>query len=97
MGDLMITHGTVITLDANRRIIKEGVVVIEKDRILDIGESASLGKKYKAKKVIDAKNKVVMPGIVDCHVHNVQMLSRVSETILISSNGVSTGFIPTKN
>ena len=72
----MIVHGTVLTLDGSRRIIKDGAVVIEKDRIVDVGKSAALKEKYEAQKVIDATNKIVMPGIVDSHVHTVQMLTR---------------------
>ena len=63
-------------MDPGRRIIKDGAVVIDKDRIVDIGKTVSMEQKYESRKVIDAKNKVVMPGIVDSHVHNVQMLTR---------------------
>jgi 5-methylthioadenosine/S-adenosylhomocysteine deaminase len=76
MADLVILHGTVLTLDRERRMIRDGAVVIDKDRITDIGPSASMQQNYEAKKIIDAKNKIVMPGIVDSHVHNVQMLTR---------------------
>jgi len=76
MPELMIVHGTVITVDPDRRIIKDGAVVIDRDRILDVGKTGSMRQKYESKKVIDAENKIVMPGMVDSHVHNVQMLTR---------------------
>lgn len=76
MADLIIVNGTVITLDKERRIIKNGAIAIEKDRILDVGKTPAVQQNHQAKKVIDASGKIVTPGIVDSHVHNVQMLSR---------------------
>ena len=42
MADLMMINGTVLTLDASRRMIKDGAVVIEKERIVDVGKTPSL-------------------------------------------------------
>lgn len=69
MVDILIEHGTVITVDARRRAIHDGAVAIEKDRILDVGTTKELKKKYRAKQVIDATRKVVMPGLTDTHAH----------------------------
>jgi len=96
MTDLMIINGTVLTLDDSRRIIKDGAVVIEKGRIVDVGKVSSVKEQYDADKVIDARHKIVMPGLIDSHVHNVQMLTRGLGMISISLDGASTGFIPLK-
>ena len=75
MGRILIKNGTVITMDPRRRIIKNGAVAIENDRIIDIGKSDAL-KGFQAEKVFDATDRIIMPGLVDAHIHNVQMLSR---------------------
>jgi 5-methylthioadenosine/S-adenosylhomocysteine deaminase len=76
MAELRIDHGTVLTMNPAREIIKDGSVVISDDRIVAVGKTADLASRYPNARVIDATHKVVMPGIVDCHVHNCQTLLR---------------------
>ncbi len=68
-ADLIIHGATVLTVDQERRVIKDGAVVIKKNRIKDIGKSEELIKKYQAPKRIDGSNKLVMPGLVNMHMH----------------------------
>lgn len=75
MGKILIKNGTVITMDTKRRIIKDGAVAIENDRIVEVGKTDAL-KNFQSDKVFDANNRIVMPGIVDAHCHHVQMLAR---------------------
>jgi 5-methylthioadenosine/S-adenosylhomocysteine deaminase len=63
-------------MDPQRRIIRDGAVAIDGNRIVDVGKTAEVAARHQASKVIDASGKVVMPGIVDCHVHNCQTLLR---------------------
>lgn len=69
MVDLLILHGTILTMDTQRRIINDGAIAIEKGRIIDIGASEELDNKYSAKNTIEAARKVVMPGLIDTHGH----------------------------
>jgi len=69
MLDILIENGTILTMDEGRRILKDGSVAIKKDRIIDVGDTKDLKEKYGAKEVINAKNKVVMPGLIDAHAH----------------------------
>jgi len=50
-------------------VLRDGAVAIDKSRIIDIGASRSLGRKYRARRTIDARGKLVTPGLVDCHSH----------------------------
>ncbi|MGD9347707.1 MAG: amidohydrolase family protein, partial [Candidatus Aminicenantes bacterium] len=68
--DLLIIGGTVITMDGERRVIEDGALAIDADRILDVGLARNLRSKYRAERVIEAKNKVVMPGLIDGHGHS---------------------------
>ena len=67
--DLMIAHGTVITVDPERRVIENGAVAIDGDRIVDVGTAADLLPRYTARKTLDAHRKAVLPGLIDCHAH----------------------------
>ncbi len=49
--------------------IDKAAIVWEGETILWVGEEAKLPAKFKAKEVVDAGNKIVIPGLVDCHTH----------------------------
>ena len=75
--DILLTNAEfVITMDPERRIITNGAVAIDQGAILEVDKSSKITKKYEGKKVIDAKNKVVMPGLIDGHAHPCQYLSK---------------------
>jgi 5-methylthioadenosine/S-adenosylhomocysteine deaminase len=76
MENLLIKNGLMITLDPERRVIKNGSVLIEKDRIIAVGKSLEIGKKYQIDKKIDATNKIIMPGLVNAHNHNNEVILR---------------------
>lgn len=68
-ADILITGGTVITMDSARRVIDDGAVAIRGDRIIAVGTSAELRARFTGRQVIDAKRKIVMPGLIDGHGH----------------------------
>ena len=69
MVDILISGGTVVTLDKERRIIKDGSVAVDGNKITEVGEDQVLRKKYKADKVIEAKGRLVLPGFINAHTH----------------------------
>lgn len=73
MVDLLIKNGLVITMDKNCRIIPGGFVAIEDGKIKSIGKK---GRSPKADEIIDAKGKIVMPGLICSHTHLYGMLLR---------------------
>ena len=73
--DLKIEHATVITMDRERRIIKDGAVGIKGDRIAAVDQAAALAAEPGAR-TIDAPGRLVLPGLVSAHCHNVQALAR---------------------
>lgn len=72
---ILIKNGYIITLGKKREIIADGSLYIENDKIIEVGKSEDL-KTHKAELVIDAKNKIVMPGLIDTHTHLAQALIR---------------------
>ena len=68
-ADILITGGTVITMDAQRRVIDDGAVAIAGDRIVAVGPTAELRDRFRPREIIDARRKIIMPGLVDGHGH----------------------------
>src|SRR5207247_4506820 len=58
----------VLTVDRERRIIREGSIVIEDGRVSRVGKAATLGG-ARADRVIDARHLVVTRGFVNGHMH----------------------------
>lgn len=72
---ILIKNGYVLTLDKKRRIIADGAVFVQEGRIASIGRTSELSDE-KAEIVLDANNMIVMPGLIDTHVHLAQALIR---------------------
>ncbi len=68
-ADILITGGTVITMDSGRRVLEDGAVAIVADRIVAVGPSSELAARFRARETIDAARKIVMPGLIDGHGH----------------------------
>lgn len=65
----------VVTMDAQRREIADGAVLVRGNRIEQVGASANLPTTADA--VIDARDHVVLPGLINTHHHMFQSLTRV--------------------
>ena len=72
MADILIKDGYVITMDPKRRVFERGSVAIDGDKIVAVGKDVE----EKADVVIDAKGKVVLPGLINCHTHLAMVLLR---------------------
>jgi cytosine/adenosine deaminase-related metal-dependent hydrolase len=68
-GSLLIEHARyVLTVDRQRRIIQDGSILVERDRITRVGKAAELAG-TRADRVIDGRRFVVTPGFVNGHMH----------------------------
>ncbi|MBI4464025.1 MAG: amidohydrolase [Acidobacteria bacterium] len=78
MTDIFIRDADwLITVDPERRIIRSGALAIQGDRIVAVGKTKELEPQYSSSaRVIHAEGKVVMPGLVDAHIHTAFQLSR---------------------
>jgi 5-methylthioadenosine/S-adenosylhomocysteine deaminase len=74
--DLLISGGTVITLDGTRRVLEDGTVAVRGERIVAVGAGAELAEKYQAARRVDARGKIVLPGLVNTHNHAPMTLLR---------------------
>ncbi len=74
MSRLVVAGGTIVTMDAARRIVV-GDVVVEDGRIVEITQSHNISD-ARAQQRIDASGCIVLPGLVQAHTHLCQTLCR---------------------
>jgi cytosine/adenosine deaminase-related metal-dependent hydrolase len=65
----LISGGIVLTVDAERRIFWDGALAIDGNRIVEVGRRSDLESHYQPRRTIDARGKVVTPGLIQTHVH----------------------------
>lgn len=68
-ADLILSGGTVVTMDGARTVELDGAVVIQADSIVAVGPRAELESKYQAKDTIDARGGLILPGFINGHTH----------------------------
>jgi 5-methylthioadenosine/S-adenosylhomocysteine deaminase len=74
--DLVVRNGTVVTVDAGRRVIAHGAVAVDGGRIAAVGTEAEVDAQFRGKEVLDAAGGIVMPGLVNAHTHAAMVLFR---------------------
>src|SRR5438477_3706509 len=68
-ADLIITGGTIVTMDGARTIYADGAVAVKSDTIVAVGPLAEIEGRYQGKQTIDARNSLVLPGFINGHTH----------------------------
>ncbi|MDH7490475.1 MAG: amidohydrolase family protein, partial [Anaerolineae bacterium] len=68
-SELLITHARVATLGAEPRLIDDGALLIQGDRIAAIGATAELAAQYPHAQRWDAGGQLVMPAAICAHTH----------------------------
>ena len=66
---MIIENVTILTMNANRDIIDNGAVIIEDNKIIDVGDKSIKGKYINVDKVINGNNGILIPGMINCHTH----------------------------
>jgi 5-methylthioadenosine/S-adenosylhomocysteine deaminase len=67
--ELIVSGGTLVTMDESRRVIEDGAVAISKGLIVDVGSRREVLAKYSARETINAAGKIIIPGLVNGHTH----------------------------
>ncbi|CAN5262260.1 amidohydrolase [soil metagenome] len=67
--DLLVRGAMIVTLDTERRILKDGSLAIDADRIVAVGPREALEGRFAPRQVVDGRGFVVTPGFVNGHIH----------------------------
>jgi 5-methylthioadenosine/S-adenosylhomocysteine deaminase len=67
--DLIVRGGTVVTMDAERHVIENGAVAVKGGRIVSVGSVTDIDRTYTAREVVNARGKVIIPGLINGHTH----------------------------
>lgn len=72
--EMIFGNAAIITVDAERRIISDGAIAVQGSMIKDIGKTAEIKEKYPEYAFFDMKDHIIMPGLINGHVHLTQAL-----------------------
>lgn len=73
---ILVTGGTVVTVNANRDVIENGAVLVDGDRIMRVGSARELEGAYPDAERLDALGQAVFPGLINTHTHLIQTLMK---------------------
>ena len=74
--DVLLTNGTVVTMNALGDLIFQGAVAIDKGAILAVGPTAEIQAAYQGAEVVDCRGAALLPGLVNTHTHTPMSLLR---------------------
>jgi len=72
--DLLLSNGTVVTMNRGREVLARADVLIQEGRIARVGRDLKAGSP--GARVLDVTGKVVLPGLIHGHLHACQTLFR---------------------
>jgi cytosine/adenosine deaminase-related metal-dependent hydrolase len=67
--DLILSGGTAITVDSERRVIRDAGIAITGEEIVSVGKIKEMSEHFRGKKTVDCRYKVIVPGLINAHVH----------------------------
>jgi 5-methylthioadenosine/S-adenosylhomocysteine deaminase len=73
---LIVTGGTVVTMDAAGTVIENGAVAIADTAIVAVGTASDVAARFHAARTIDATGQIVLPGLINTHTHAPMVLYR---------------------
>jgi cytosine/adenosine deaminase-related metal-dependent hydrolase len=68
-ADTLINDTIAVTMNGNREVITGASIALRDGRIIGVGKTADVAKRYQAAEVIDRSRFVVTPGLVNSHIH----------------------------
>jgi len=76
MSSQLITADVVVCLDISDQIYGKGYLIVEDNRIAEIGYQKDLDSRRKFDEVIELGHRLVMPGLINAHTHTPMTLFR---------------------
>jgi len=73
---LIVTNGTVVTMDSGERVLTPGAVAIDGTDIVAVDTPEAIRKQFRAAETIEAWGSVIMPGLINTHTHAPMVMYR---------------------
>src|SRR5688572_18992993 len=73
---LVLSGGTVVTMDPSQRVIANGAVVIDGADIVAVDTADAIAKQFRGRETIDSSGQIVLPGLINTHTHAAMVLYR---------------------
>lgn len=74
--DLLVHGALVMTLDRSGRMLTDAAVAVRGRDIVDVGDRASLERRWQPARRLGGPDRLVMPGLVNVHNHSPLMITR---------------------
>ncbi|KAI8073060.1 amidohydrolase [Gongronella butleri] len=75
---MLYINGWIVTMNAKREIIKDGAMLARDSNLAEVGKTKDLVAKYPDEETFDLESRMVIPGLINTHVHLAQALLRGS-------------------
>lgn len=66
---LLVGNGKVITRDKDQPYLSDGCIVIQDNVIIAVGGTQKIRQQYPSAEFMDAKGRIIMPGMINTHMH----------------------------
>jgi len=76
MPTTVIANATIVTGDSARNVLHDGAIAITDDIVAAVGPAEDLLASHPGADVVDGRGKAVFPGLINCHAHLLNVLSR---------------------
>ena len=73
---VLLTGGTVVTMDPGNRVIANGAVAIDGADIVAVDTADSVAKQFRGRETINSTGQIVLPGLINTHTHAAMVLFR---------------------
>lgn len=67
--DLLVLNGTLVTMDKDHRVIEDAAVAIKNGRIVAVGQRRDIIRRFTSAQTVDARDKIIIPGLINGHTH----------------------------
>jgi 5-methylthioadenosine/S-adenosylhomocysteine deaminase len=73
---LILANATVVTMDADRRVLAPGSVAVDGSRIVAVDSPEAIRERFAPRETLDLSDHIVLPGLVNAHTHAPMVLYR---------------------
>ena len=73
---ILVEHAVVVTMDPARRIFRDGSVLVDGRDIVQVGRASEVQPRRTPDRIVDGRNRLVLPGFVNTHVHLSEHVNR---------------------